>query len=89
MMPDAPLEPDTSPVSSRPALTRLGHVLLGACAGGVVGTIGIVLATPRTPMPAVIAIGGLALLGALLGYRFGRGVGTAAYDAFTGGAGPV
>ena len=60
---------------------RVVHAALGALSGAAAGGIGIVLMTPFAPPPAV-AIGGLATLGAVAGYRWGRRAHAAIWNAF-------
>ena len=76
--------PSASPPSRRGAPSswrRAGHAALGAASAGVAGGLTVLLAAPPTFIIPWF-VGGLALLGAGLGYRHGRGVMRAAASAF-------
>ena len=66
---------------SPPARRRIMDAGLGAVSGAVVGALGIVFMAPFSP-PVLLTVGGLASLGAAGGYRWGRRVHAALWEAF-------
>jgi hypothetical protein len=78
--------PDSSPATgeSRSRGRRLADAAVGAVSCGLAGALAVWLADP-SGFPLALGVGGLALLGAALGYRWGRGIAEVAFDAATGG----
>ena len=81
--PPASVSPDAALVHRpRPlSLRRATNAVLGGLSGGAAAWVTVWLAEPGD-FPARWFIAGLALLGAGLGYRYGRHVVRATWDAF-------
>jgi hypothetical protein len=60
---------------------RIADAGLGAISGAIAGAAGVVFMAPFAP-PVLLTVGGLAALGAAGGYRWGRRVHAAIWEAF-------